>query len=66
MGPDRRVGGGTQEVGIACVHSVINPENARDPRVTNLMGQEAGLQEKEVEGHGKQFECAVQMGVYDK
>ena len=38
---------GGQEVDTACVHSVVNPENARDPRVKNLMGQEAGLQEKE-------------------
>lgn len=38
---------GSQEVDAVCVHLVVNPENARNPRVKNLMGQEAGLQEKE-------------------
>lgn len=60
-------GGGSQEVETAWVHSIVSPENARDPKVKNLMGQEAGLQEKEkLKGMGKQFECAVQMGVHDK
>lgn len=40
-------GWGSQDVDIACVPLIVNPENARDPRVNNLMGQEAGLQEKE-------------------
>jgi hypothetical protein len=31
----------------ACVHFVVNPQQSRNPRVKNLMGQEAGLQEKE-------------------
>lgn len=31
----------------ACVQLVVNPEWSREPRVKNLMGQEAGLQEKE-------------------
>lgn len=30
-----------------CVRSVVNPEDASDPRVKNLMGQGAGLEEKE-------------------
>lgn len=32
----------------------------QDPKVKNVMGQEAGLQEKEkLKGMGKHFECAV-------
>lgn len=53
---------GSQEVDTAWVRSIVSPENARGPEVKNLMGQEAGLQEKEkLKGMGKQFECAVQM-----
>lgn len=40
-------GAGSHEVDTACVHAIVSPENARDPKVKNLMGQEAGLQEKE-------------------
>lgn len=41
--------------------------NARVPRVKNLMGQEAALQDEgDVEGHGELLEAAVRMGVYDK
>lgn len=41
--------------------------NARAPRVKNLMGQEAALQDEgDMEGHGELLEAAVRMGVYDK
>lgn len=39
--------GRSREGDTACAQLVVNPENARKPRVKNLMGQEAGLQEKE-------------------
>lgn len=35
------------EEASAWVHLVVNPEKPRDPRVKILMGQEAGLQERE-------------------
>lgn len=60
MGWGGRGGGGSPEVHTACVHAIVSPENARDPKVKNVMGQEAGLQEKEkLKGMGKHFECAV-------
>ena len=39
--------GGSQEVDTAPVHTVVNSEKAGDPRVKNLMGPEAGRQERE-------------------
>lgn len=41
------MGGESWEVATTCVHPVVNLENARHARVKNLMGQEAGLQDKE-------------------
>lgn len=38
--------GESREVATTCVHPAVNPENASRARVKNLMGQEAGLQDK--------------------